>query len=106
MKLLRVALLAALTSLGARAESFSFALLGDTPYSATERALLPQELDEIGESGARFVIHIGDFKNGGSLCSDEVFADRKQLFDAAPLPVVYVPGDNDWTDCHRASNGS
>lgn len=108
MKALAVAafLLATLTSLGAHAETFSFALIGDTPYSDAEHALVPELLEEIGRSGARFVIHVGDFKNGRSLCSDEVFADRHRLFDAAPLPFVYVPGDNEWIDCRRATNGS
>jgi hypothetical protein len=27
------------------------------------------------------------------------------LFQASSVPLVYVPGDNDWTDCHRRSNG-
>jgi hypothetical protein len=27
-------------------------------------------------------------------------------FAAFQAPLVYVPGDNEWTDCDRASNGS
>ena len=26
-------------------------------------------------------------------------------FPAVADPVVYTPGDNEWTDCHRASAG-
>ena len=29
----------------------------------------------------------------------------RQMFNAFKAPVVYVPGDNEWTDCHRINNG-
>lgn len=87
------------------AETFTFALLGDTPYSDYERRELPKMLAAIGEEKPAFAVHDGDIKNGGSLCSDEVFADRLKVFQAAPLPLIYVLGDNEWTDCHRANNG-
>lgn len=98
--------LALLVAGNAPADTFRFALIGDTPYTASERRLLPGMLDAIAESSAAFVIHIGDLKNGRSPCSDALLADRRKLFDEAPLPIVYLPGDNDWTDCHRTSNGS
>ena len=52
-----------------------------------------------------FVVHDGDLKSGSSLCSDEVLRDMLDVFQASKTPLVYVPGDNEWTDCHRASNG-
>ena len=30
----------------------------------------------------------------------------KTQFDRFADPLVYTPGDNEWTDCHRANNGS
>jgi len=27
-------------------------------------------------------------------------------FSTLPIPVVYTPGENEWTDCHRANNGA
>ena len=53
-----------------------------------------------------FVVHDGDFKNGSSLCSDDVFFNRLDLFNQFEQPFVFIPGDNEWTDCHRANNGS
>lgn len=104
MKTLLLALL--LAAAGLHAEPLRFALIGDTPYTDGERHLLPAMLEAIGTSGAAFVVHIGDIKSGSSVCSDELFADRLGVFNDAPLPVIYVPGDNEWTDCHRTSNGS
>ena len=30
----------------------------------------------------------------------------RAAFDTFEDPLVYTPGDNEWTDCHRANNGS
>ena len=96
----------ALWSGASSAESLRFALIGDTPYSDSERQELPRMLDAIAASNVDFIVHVGDIKNGQSRCDDEVFRDRYQLFDNNPLPFIFVPGDNEWTDCARLSNGA
>jgi hypothetical protein len=35
-------------------------------------------------------------------CADETFSDRLNLAQESVHPFIFVPGDNDWTDCHRA----
>lgn len=97
---------ALLLALPLAAQALSFALLGDVPYSRWERAQLPPMLEDMARQGAAFAVHVGDIKSGDSLCSDETYEDIRDVFRAAPLPLVYVPGDNEWTDCHRRSNGS
>lgn len=105
MKRWLAALLVAWTAL-AGAETWRFALIGDTPYSDYERAELPKMLDAIADHHVDFVAHIGDIKHGSARCDDAVFADRHRLFEASRVPFVFVPGDNEWTDCERLSNGS
>jgi hypothetical protein len=39
------------------------------------------------------------------VCSDDVFGRAIGYFNAFENPVIYVPGDNEWTDCHRINNG-
>ena len=95
----------ALWSVSALAQPFSFGLFGDTGYSRGELALVPDLIAEMDREDLAFVIHDGDFKSGGSVCSDEVFRHMLQVFQASRHPLVYVPGDNEWTDCHRKSNG-
>jgi len=90
----------------ALAQPVPFGLIGDTPYSAWERATLPALMAEMAQAQPAFVVHVGDFKSGSERCSDALFQDRLALFQSAPMPLVYVPGDNDWTDCHRRSNGA
>lgn len=88
------------------AETWRFALLGDTPYSEYERQEFPKMLEAIGEAQVDLVIHIGDIKSGRDRCDDSLFEDRKALFNASRAPFVFVPGDNEWADCDRISNGS
>ncbi|NJL56243.1 hypothetical protein HC928_14500 [bacterium] len=86
--------------------SYDIALIGDLPYNPKEEAQFFTMLQEINQANVEFVIHDGDFKSGSSLCSDEVFASRKALFNQFEPPFIYIFGDNEWTDCHRENNGS
>ncbi len=98
----------ALTAALAQAEEphrFSFAIVGDAPYSAREESLFAQMLEEINQENLAFVVHIGDIKSGATPCSDELFVARKQLFDRSRYPFILVPGDNEWTDCWRPAAG-
>lgn len=103
-------LLAASCTLGAlvlpmpsAAASFSFAAIGDVPYGPVEE--LGELAQRINRFAPAFTIHVGDIKSGGSVCSDEAFATVRRLFDQFEQPLVYTPGDNEWTDCHRRSCG-
>lgn len=92
----------ALLALPAQAQAparFSFAIVGDAPYNALEEPAFAQELKEIDREDLAFVVHIGDIKSGGSPCSDALFARRLQQFQSVRHPFIYVPGDNEWTDC-------
>lgn len=85
---------------------FSFGLWGDMPYKkASDDAKLPAVLQSINQSDIAFSIYDGDIKDGSSKCTDDVYTDALKIFDSLAKPVVYVPGDNEWTDCHRLNNG-
>ncbi len=99
-------LLPTLLPMSALAQNFSFALIGDLPYNSYERRNLPGLLEEIGQEKVEFVSHDGDIKSGDSVCSDETLRDILQVFQGSKHPFIYVPGDNEWTDCHRANNGA
>jgi hypothetical protein len=86
---------------------FSFALIGDMPYGPEGELKFPNVLADINaDRNLAFVAHDGDIKNGSSLCSDAMFLNRLDLFNQFSHPLIYVPGDNEWTDCHRANNGA
>ena len=81
---------------------FAFAIIGDTPYSFSEEWLFAEMLKDIDREDLAFVVHVGDFKSGTSPCSDELFAKRLQQFQSVRHPFIFIPGDNEWTDCHRS----
>ena len=81
------------------AAEFTFGALGDTPYTWFEEAHFPGLLAGMGGEDLAFVVHVGDFKLARAPCSDELFRQRREWFDLAPHPFVFVPGDNEWTDC-------
>jgi predicted phosphodiesterase len=88
-------------------QSFSFALIGDAPYTETEEVEFVKLIDELNnQKNLEFVVHIGDIKSGSTPCEDRLFLNRKKQFDSFVHPLIYVPGDNDWLDCQRKGNGA
>jgi hypothetical protein len=82
-------------------------VIGDIPYGDAQIAQLPGRIDQINaDRQVQLVDHLGDIKSGSSLCTDEYFAMIRTQFDRFTDPLVYTPGDNEWTDCHRPNNGS
>jgi hypothetical protein len=51
-------------------------------------------------------VHVGDIKNGSTRCDMAYFQQIFDDFAELNTPLVYTPGDNEWTDCHRANNGA
>jgi hypothetical protein len=87
-------------------DSYTFALIGDIPYGPEAIADFPAAVAQINADPAvQWVTHLGDIKNGSSVCSDDYFQLIKSDFDQFQDPLVYTIGDNEWTDCHRVNNG-
>ena len=85
---------------------FAFALIGDLPYSDLDEPRLAAMLAQIDAEPLAFVMHVGDIKASREVCSNELYQRRLALLDASVHPLVLLPGDNEWTDCHRRSAGS
>lgn len=87
-------------------QAFDFVALGDMPYS------LPDDIEKfdrligvVNASKPSFTLHVGDIKSGSTSCADEALKkayDQLATFEGA---LVYTPGDNEWTDCHREKAG-
>ncbi|MDX6257319.1 MAG: hypothetical protein QOJ11_3653 [Frankiales bacterium] len=92
---------------GQEKAGYTFAVIGDIPYGAAQIANFPNVVRQINaDPDVQWVDHLGDIKNGSSVCSDGYFQTIKTEFDAFIDPLVYTVGDNEWTDCHRTNNGS
>lgn len=103
-RLLPFAALASL-ALAVPAQPLRFLALGDVPYSDGEMVYLRTLLDDAVDQDPPFVLHVGDIKGGSQPCGDARIQAVADLFRAQPVPMLYTPGDNEWTDCHRQPAG-
>jgi hypothetical protein len=106
LAVLCLVLLLGCASASPESRRFEIALIGDQQYNAESEAQFGRLMEDLDRSTLAFVVHVGDFKAGTSmLCDDALFRSRKDQFDASLHPLIYTPGDNDWTDCHNAKAG-
>lgn len=95
-----------LSSQHAKHTTHSFALIGDQPYSAASEKATSDLLQTLNDDPAvPWILHVGDIKGGGESCSNELLNRRINQLESIQKPVMLVPGDNEWADCHRSSNG-
>lgn len=77
---------------------------GSTPTAPKVPALQKSNAmiaDINADSDVVFSIHDGDIKSGSSVCADSIYSATLAQFNTYAKPIVYTPGDNEWTDCHR-----
>ena len=86
---------------------YAIGLWGDLPYSAVQETVgLPNLLADMNASDIQFSVHDGDLKAGSnSPCDDALYTRALGWFNSLDQPAMFTPGDNDWTDCDRPSNG-
>ena len=99
--------------------AITLAVFGDWPYNGLLLQNSKLLLDSVNADPAvRAVIHVGDIHSGSQPCTSAgilppiatsnpgwnqaVF----QVFQQFRAPLVYTPGDNEWTDCHKSKEKS
>ena len=103
---------------GAGQAASTIALYGDSPYGACKVSPVPACADVAqfnatdafvdsvnGDPDVGLVVHVGDIHSGKEFCTQ---AYDQSIFDKWTRfvdPLVYTPGDNEWTDCHKAAQG-
>jgi len=91
----------------ASAQSFKFIALGDMPYNIPDDyARYERLIQRINYLNPTFTIFVGDTKSGSTPCSDDYNLIIQNYFNQFKSPLIYSPGDNEWTDCHRLSAGA
>jgi hypothetical protein len=95
------------TQRGSSETSFEFALIGDVPYNEFDATnSFPNMIAEINRASLTFVVHDGDIKAGATPCSDEVFQRCYRQFQTFQHPLIYLFGDNEWSDCGGAKTNA
>jgi hypothetical protein len=88
------------TDRGRGPESYTIGLFGDMPYNALGKAQYPYLLADINASNVAFSVFDGDLKAGGDgACTDSLYSTAIANFNRLKRPLIWLPGDNDWTDC-------
>ncbi len=78
---------------------------GDMPYADNQLEKYDKLVKHINITNPDFSIHVGDTKSGSSDCSDDFYKKSLAHFNQFNQPLIYIPGDNEWTDCDRESCG-
>jgi hypothetical protein len=87
------------------------AVFGDTPYGDAKTDTLqtlatPAFISSINsDPDVDLLLDVGDIHSGKQFCTeayDRMIADFWTTFDK---PLIYTPGDNEWTDCHKPGEG-
>jgi hypothetical protein len=82
------------------ADSYTIGLFGDMPYNALGRSQYPALLADINAHHVAFSVFDGDLKAGDDgPCADSLYTTAIDGFNTLQRPLVWLPGDNDWTDC-------
>jgi hypothetical protein len=93
---------------------YAIGLWGDLPYSDTQAQTgVPNLIADMNNSEIEFSVHDGDLKAGSATtgsatptdCSNDLYTQAIGYFNSVKKPAAFTPGDNDWTDCDRNSNG-
>src|SRR5215470_790782 len=96
--------------------SYAIGLWGDLPYNDVQALTgVPNLIADMNSQNLAFTVHDGDLKAGNGIpgsvtpttCGDALYQYAlDHYFDQLHAPAAFTPGDNDWTDCDAASNGS
>ena len=93
---------------------YAIGLWGDLPYSDLQAQVgVPNLIADMNSHELAFTVHDGDLKAGNgtpgsvtpTICSDALYVQAQGYFNSLRAPAMFTTGDNDWTDCDRASNG-
>lgn len=85
-------------------DEFQIGVVGDWGYQPDQRRRLPRLVDAMNAAGLAFSVHDGDIGVPPRSCTRESDLANRALFDRFRHPVVYTPGDNEWTDCWRSGS--
>ncbi|MEP7295958.1 MAG: metallophosphoesterase [Burkholderiales bacterium] len=99
--------------------AITLAVFGDWPYNQNLLDNAPLLVKSINADRAvDVVLHVGDIHSGSQPCTsagilptiataDPGWNQRVYFqFQQFNAPMVYTPGDNEWTDCHKAKEKS
>ncbi len=86
-------------------------MIGDAPYGiaygdTAQFYANPTFIAAVGaDTTLSVALHVGDIHSGKEFCTQTFNLGVFNQWQAYKIPLVYVPGDNEWTDCHKVKEG-
>jgi hypothetical protein len=78
-------------------------MIGDVPYNQAEAIKLQRDLLALPRD-AHMVVHVGGVNSAKHGCQARRFQHVRGIFKFSPVPVLALPGDNDWNDCYSVAD--
>jgi hypothetical protein len=91
--------------------TFNVAVIGDSPYGiaygdVAQYNASPAFISAVNaDSSLSLALHVGDIHSGKEYCTESYNIGVFNQWKSFILPLIYVPGDNEWADCHKAKEG-
>jgi hypothetical protein len=99
---------------GREGGTYAIGLWGDLPYNDVQAQTgVPNLIADMNKQNLAFTVFDGDWKAGNAItgsvtpttCSDALYFQSRDYLNLLKAPATFTPGDNDWVDCDRPSNG-
>lgn len=85
---------------------FSFVAFGDMPYNLpADYGRFENLIRDVNKQNQVFNVHVGDIKSSETDCSNAYYQKILNYFNQFDKPLIYTPGDNEWTDCNKYTPG-
>ncbi|MBV8272990.1 MAG: hypothetical protein JO067_12040 [Cupriavidus sp.] len=81
------------------------ALVADVPQWPAAESETAALFDMMSAQQVALIVHAGGLKGDTESCGDAILNARLQVLDDSPAPLLYVPGETDWAECQKPSNG-
>jgi hypothetical protein len=79
---------------------------GPNPGDSRQIEATPAFIDAVNhDPKVDLVLHVGDIHSGSQYCTLSYNQTVSKLWKQFKDPLVYTPGDNEWTDCHKSGEG-
>jgi hypothetical protein len=91
--------------------TLTMAVYGDAPYGIkpgddAQVKATPAFIAAVNaDPDVSTVVHVGDIHSGKTFCTEAYDRTVAQLWTGYAQSLVYTPGDNEWSDCHKPGEG-
>jgi len=103
----------AVTAAAGNPNTLTLAVYGDSPYLDKTHPTLPKNAEFLAtpafiqtinaDPSIQEVVHVGDIHSGSEPCTKAYDQSIFNLWTAFQRPLIYTPGDNEWSDCTKTN---